>query len=157
MVSGLIHLFLTYASPMKSLMFYSSSPTTAEVVPLFGLLAYICMSVMALMAFEPIRRLNYELFLSIHKLYIPAIVLLILHVPKLAYGFIPGVLLHICDFVLLIRAYRHTSVATCVCTRVSEKAEKVEEEGVVKGGAEGVTRGLQIVTVTIPVDAKVCV
>jgi hypothetical protein len=52
---------------------------------------------MCLLAFEPIRRVKYEIFLIFHYLYIPVVVFLALHVKSTLFGFIPGLFLHAID------------------------------------------------------------
>lgn len=92
-LSGLIHLLMVNKTAKD--IFYSDVPTgtAAEVVPLYGALSFFTFSAMSLLAFEPIRRRQYQLFLLFHHLYIPAIVFLVLHVPYALVGFYPGIAL----------------------------------------------------------------
>ena len=89
MISGLVHVILN--NKINRHIFYSYEEYgSAEAIPIYGLISYILFSAMTLLAFEPIRRASYELFMVFHYLYVPAIAFLILHVKDAYIGFIPG-------------------------------------------------------------------
>lgn len=76
------------------------------MVPLYGLIAVILFTVMVILSFELVRRSNYELFFIVHQLYLPAVILLCLHVKNVYIGFLPGLLLKVIDNVNRVIADR---------------------------------------------------
>ena len=97
MISGLVHVILN--DKINRHIFYSYEEYgSSEAIPIYGLISYFLFSAMTLLAFEPIRRASYELFMLFHYLYIPAIGFLILHVEDAYVGFIPGLIFQ-CNFI----------------------------------------------------------
>ena len=85
-----------------------------EIVPLYGLIAFILMCIMSLTSIWIIRRKNYELFFILHQLYIPTVIFLCFHVKDVYIGFLPGIVLKCIDEV--VRTYamvRATETLEC--------------------------------------------
>ena len=91
-LAGLIHLLMVNKTT-KDILFSTAPYGRENVIPLYGALSFFTFSAMSLFAFEPVRKVQYELFIVFHYLYIPALIFLILHVPYAVYGFIPGFVL----------------------------------------------------------------
>lgn len=75
---ALTHLLLN-RKLQASIMYSFDSVGTKEIVPVYGFISFILICSMGLMAVEPIRRAQYEIFKIFHYLYIPAIIFAILH------------------------------------------------------------------------------
>jgi hypothetical protein len=76
MFSALIHLLANNSANAE--VFYSSLPFgEVGVVPIYGLVAFILFLSQAALAFEPIRRAQYEVFQLFHKLYWLAILMVL--------------------------------------------------------------------------------
>jgi len=58
-----------------------------------GIVAFFTMLFMSTLAFEPIRRWQYGLFLNVHNLYVVVVIFLCLHARMTFWGFIPGLVL----------------------------------------------------------------
>ena len=83
-------------------------------MPLYGFIAIILFALMVITAIELVRRSQYELFFIVHQLYIPAVILLCLHVKNVYIGFLPGVILKIIDETTrFIAMYRAQNVVAC--------------------------------------------
>ena len=83
-------------------------------MPLYGFIAIILFALMVITAIELVRRSQYELFFIVHQLYIPAVILLCLHVKNVYIGFLPGVILKIIDETTrFMAAYRARNVVAC--------------------------------------------
>jgi predicted ferric reductase len=92
-VLTVIHLILS-AVMYNNYIIFSDVPTYFKrVVPIYGTLALLTFAAMGLLAFEPIRRANYEIFFMIHHLYPLGVVFIFLHVRSAWLGFVPGILL----------------------------------------------------------------
>jgi hypothetical protein len=74
--------------------FFASFRVGSSVTPVYGFIAFLFFSLMTVIAFEPIRKASYELFLIVHFLFPVGLLFIMLHAPQLAYGFIPGIILH---------------------------------------------------------------
>ena len=63
---------------------------------------------------ELVRRAQYEVFFIVHQLYIPAVILLCLHVKNVYIGFLPGIILKVVDEVTRsVAMYRAQHVINC--------------------------------------------
>lgn len=96
LAAAAVHVYLNSRSTPELLFSNDIVSGTPDVIPLFGMIAFITFGVMGLTAFEPIRRCNFELFAYIHRLLYPfGIIFLCLHsTSSILYGFMPGIILH---------------------------------------------------------------
>jgi len=136
-----IHLIANY-SACEDVLLSSEPYGPANVVPVMGLIAFILFCSMSLMAFEPIRRAQYEIFSYFHKIYWLAIFFVFLHVKSKALGFLPGMLLQAYD--LAVKLYRGMNPLTVVHCDILDG---------VKGGGETEGQDLLIVHLVVPCAA----
>ena len=107
MTWALVHLLANWTA--NSDVLYSSEVFgAAQVVPVYGFVAFILFCGMSLLAFEPIRRAQYDLFQLFHQLHWFGVFFLVLHTKSnggaVALGFIPGILLQLADAFVKLRA-----------------------------------------------------
>lgn len=110
MTWALVHLLANWTANTD--VFYSFAEFgDTQVVPVYGFVAFIMFAAMSLMAFEPIRRAQYDLFLIFHQMHFFGVLFIVLHtksdasVPFL--GFLPGILLQVADIVVKLHARAH--------------------------------------------------
>jgi len=99
----ILHLILMLAQ-YGFLQMFSVTDTLWGFGNLFGILAGIGMILMVLFALEPVRRSAYDLFMAVHLLAFPVLVLAILHATDTVVHLIPPLALFIFDF--LLRMYQ---------------------------------------------------
>jgi hypothetical protein len=93
---------MTLSACFYSADFFSTTAPNLTVIPLYGFLAFVFMSIMSIFALENIRRIAYEIFLTTHYLFPLVLLFIMLHVkdPYVSYGCIPGIILHGIDILL---------------------------------------------------------